>query len=121
MVRSQESDGDPGRSRTCDLRFRKPSLYPSELQGQISNKIILSIFLFVDTRGQRPAVFALVYGASHSCVERKPAAKNAEILFLHHTGELACFHLNFAARDSALTAPQAVLYCELSSHFYSEY
>src|SRR6478672_12619226 len=25
--------GDPGRSRTCDLRFRKPSLYPSELQG----------------------------------------------------------------------------------------
>jgi hypothetical protein len=27
------NSGDPGRSRTCDLRFRKPSLYPSELQG----------------------------------------------------------------------------------------
>ncbi len=25
--------GGPGRSRTADLRFRKPSLYPSELQG----------------------------------------------------------------------------------------
>ena len=28
--------GDPGRIRTSDLRFRKPSLYPSELQGQHS-------------------------------------------------------------------------------------
>jgi hypothetical protein len=26
-------DGDPGKIRTSDLRFRKPSLYPSELQG----------------------------------------------------------------------------------------
>jgi hypothetical protein len=31
--RWDEGNGDPGRSRTCDLRFRKPSLYPSELQG----------------------------------------------------------------------------------------
>jgi hypothetical protein len=28
-----EQDGGPGRSRTADLRFRKPSLYPSELRG----------------------------------------------------------------------------------------
>ena len=28
-----EKDGGPGRSRTADLRFRKPSLYPSELRG----------------------------------------------------------------------------------------
>jgi hypothetical protein len=27
------TDGGPGRSRTADLRFRKPSLYPSELRG----------------------------------------------------------------------------------------
>jgi hypothetical protein len=26
-------DGSPGQSRTADLRFRKPLLYPSELQG----------------------------------------------------------------------------------------
>ena len=26
-------DGGPGRSRTADLRFRKPTLYPSELRG----------------------------------------------------------------------------------------
>lgn len=25
--------GDPGKIRTSDLRFRKPSLYPPELQG----------------------------------------------------------------------------------------
>ena len=31
----QSMNGSPGRSRTCDLRFRKPSLYPSELQGHI--------------------------------------------------------------------------------------
>lgn len=28
-----DSYGDPGKIRTSDLRFRKPSLYPSELQG----------------------------------------------------------------------------------------
>ena len=27
-------DGGPGQSRTADLRFRKPLLYPSELRGQ---------------------------------------------------------------------------------------
>ena len=26
----------PGRTRTCDLRFRKPMLYPTELRAQIS-------------------------------------------------------------------------------------
>ena len=28
-----EEDGDPGMIRTCDKRFRKPLLYPSELRG----------------------------------------------------------------------------------------
>jgi hypothetical protein len=27
--------GDPGMTRTCDLRFRKPSLYPAELRDRI--------------------------------------------------------------------------------------
>jgi hypothetical protein len=31
--------GGPGRSRTADLRFRKPSLYPSELRGLYMNTI----------------------------------------------------------------------------------
>ena len=31
-----ERSGDPGLIRTADLRFRKPLLYPSELQGHIS-------------------------------------------------------------------------------------
>jgi hypothetical protein len=34
-----EKTGGPGQIRTADLRFRKPSLYPSELQGR---KLILS-------------------------------------------------------------------------------
>jgi site-specific recombinase XerD len=29
-----EEEGTPGRIRTCGLRFRKPSLYPTELRGQ---------------------------------------------------------------------------------------
>jgi hypothetical protein len=29
----QLGGGGPGRSRTADLRFRKPLLYPSELRG----------------------------------------------------------------------------------------
>src|SRR5712691_3946843 len=27
--------GDPGMTRTCDLRFRKPSLYPAELRDRL--------------------------------------------------------------------------------------
>src|SRR3954447_10595945 len=29
-----EGSGDPGMTRTCDLRFRKPSLYPAELRDR---------------------------------------------------------------------------------------
>src|SRR3546814_913330 len=31
--RPTRTDGVPGRIRTCDLRFRKPLLYPTELRG----------------------------------------------------------------------------------------
>ena len=30
-------NGGPGQSRTADQRFRKPLLYPSELQGQLNS------------------------------------------------------------------------------------
>jgi hypothetical protein len=30
---SDRKDGGPGQSRTADLRFRKPLLYPTELRG----------------------------------------------------------------------------------------
>ena len=32
-------NGGPGVTRTLDLRFRKPLLYPSELQGRSSQKV----------------------------------------------------------------------------------
>ena len=31
-------DGTPDRIRTCDLRFRKPLLYPTELRERIASK-----------------------------------------------------------------------------------
>ena len=31
-------NGDPGITRTCDLRFRKPSLYPAELRDRETRK-----------------------------------------------------------------------------------
>ena len=37
----------PGRSRTGDLRFRKPSLYPTELREQ--NSIITGIIEVIDS------------------------------------------------------------------------
>jgi signal transduction histidine kinase len=33
LALEDDSHGDPGKIRTSDLRFRKPSLYPPELQG----------------------------------------------------------------------------------------
>ena len=32
-LKGQQSGTTPDRIRTCDLRFRKPSLYPSELRA----------------------------------------------------------------------------------------
>ena len=31
-------DGTPDRIRTCDLRFRKPLLYPTELREHLASK-----------------------------------------------------------------------------------
>ncbi|CCE12075.1 hypothetical protein BRAS3843_930010 [Bradyrhizobium sp. STM 3843] len=31
--------GDPGMTRTCDLRFRKPPLYPAELRDRIRHDV----------------------------------------------------------------------------------
>ena len=38
-----DNNGSPGQSRTADLRFRKPLLYPSELQGHKDLRHQLSI------------------------------------------------------------------------------
>ena len=34
----KEKDGAPGRNRTCDLRIRSPTLYPTELQARALRK-----------------------------------------------------------------------------------
>jgi integrase len=36
VMENVEDDGGPGQSRTADQRFRKPLLYPSELQGRLA-------------------------------------------------------------------------------------
>ena len=42
--------GDPGKIRTSDLRFRKPSLYPSELQGHCTG-------VYNELTGVEPAAY----------------------------------------------------------------
>jgi hypothetical protein len=37
------NNGSPGQSRTADLRFRKPLLYPSELQGHSSYQVLTTL------------------------------------------------------------------------------
>ena len=34
VIRGETKQNTPGRNRTCDTRFRKPVLYPTELRGQ---------------------------------------------------------------------------------------
>src|SRR5579863_3218353 len=34
IILTHWKSGDPGMTRTCDLRFRKPSLYPAELRDR---------------------------------------------------------------------------------------
>ena len=38
VTRLAEKNGDPGMTRTCDLRFRKPPLYPAELRDRVRLK-----------------------------------------------------------------------------------
>ena len=35
VVKRAEEDGAPDRIRTCDLRLRRPTLYPAELRALI--------------------------------------------------------------------------------------
>ena len=39
LLATSGCSGGPGRSRTADLRFRKPSLYPSELRGHAQGNL----------------------------------------------------------------------------------
>src|SRR5215469_16300180 len=51
-----QNNGGPGQIRTADLRFRKPSLYPSELQGQkhfFSSRLSSGSFGFAQDFGCR--------------------------------------------------------------------
>jgi hypothetical protein len=49
--------GGPGRTRTCDLRFRKPSLYPAELRSrELGNKVGVRDYQRLPDLGDRPSV-----------------------------------------------------------------
>src|SRR5215212_5661389 len=41
--RCSPSPSAPDRIRTCDLRFRRPTLYPAELRAQIGFRVALAI------------------------------------------------------------------------------
>jgi Phage integrase family len=49
-----DKTGGPGRSRTADLRFRKPSLYPSELRGLIDGTPLSHVSFPPEPRSQAP-------------------------------------------------------------------
>ncbi len=51
LIYQNESNGDRGRGRTCDLQLRKLTLYPTELRDQINffNKTIERIILTYDS------------------------------------------------------------------------
>ena len=49
--------GGPGRTRTCDLRFRKPSLYPAELRSRFApHKVAARDYQRLANFWDRPAV-----------------------------------------------------------------
>jgi hypothetical protein len=39
-LNAKEKDGGAGESRTPDLRFRKPPLYPTELQPRLAKSLV---------------------------------------------------------------------------------
>src|SRR5579872_1408934 len=45
IVRARK-DGDPGMTRTCDLRFRKPPLYPAELRDRSNPPLVSGCLKF---------------------------------------------------------------------------
>ena len=42
--------GGPDRTRTCDLRFRKPPLYPAELRDQVIDALAFLCLSMVDRK-----------------------------------------------------------------------
>ena len=68
--------GGPGKTRTCDLRFRKPLLYPAELRDQ-SLRLLCFCSLTRDTDGRCPKPHGrrrfygrrLAYSSPEGCVE----------------------------------------------------
>src|SRR3954462_14173782 len=47
--------GDPGMTRTCDLRFRKPSLYPAELRDRGTRRAGYRGFISKRRRDRKPS------------------------------------------------------------------
>src|ERR1700730_702690 len=68
---SKAGSGGPGQSRTADLRFRKPLLYPSELRGQRgSPNFTLPPHLFARCSARSTSASCARDGAWRSPVQR---------------------------------------------------
>src|SRR5215469_11572926 len=63
---SKNGVGDPGMTRTCDLRFRKPPLYPAELRDRALRRCML-----------------------HSRARAGPEASGASFLATHESARLS--------------------------------
>src|SRR3984957_18641309 len=77
-VKDDSKTGDPGMTRTCDLRFRKPSLYPAELRDRsfplLTSGISASIY---QSRPGIASVWTTAGRARESCRDPygRPAAR----------------------------------------------
>src|ERR1700679_2328578 len=77
-VKITRKNGDPGMTRTCDLRFRKPSLYPAELRDRsfplLTSGISASIY---QSRPGIASVWTTAGRARESCRDPygRPAAR----------------------------------------------
>ena len=99
-------DGGPGQSRTADLRFRKPLLYPSELRGHKDLAIYCPLLSLVG--GQ----FAVKSKGSPARI----GGNGFDVVFhcdFHAMSEMMRYHLgiavNVTGHCSLSTAPSRVI------------
>jgi hypothetical protein len=79
-------NGAPGRGRTCDLWFRKPTLYPTELQAHSLFKVKTSLLCFYRSRKKQSGLWRA--GAARRLAFRQTFDLLGELLnllaLLHH-------------------------------------
>jgi hypothetical protein len=74
--------GGPGKTRTCDLRFRKPLLYPAELRDRL---VLISIYSIkaISTRARNPDVGAGLVAPRDASLSASAASAASAVVAAH--------------------------------------